>query len=1137
MDRRGNNSLLERIVGSGGAVVVRGPAGSGKTSAVLDVYEHFQDGFGRSGCMLVAPNAAAASALRRAVVARSVGQVAIALRAATFSALARGVLAAAGDGAESLSSFQRRLLLGQVVADLGKAGKLAAIGAVADTPGLVVALDRAIGELKRAAVEPEALARAVGRGSGKHGDLVEVYRRYQAALHERGASDEEGRAWLARDHLRAAAKEGRALPGLDGVRAMAVDGFTDFTATQLEILAVLAGKLELLVVTLPYGLRPAAANGLPMEAHGVGGEACDGGADTRERMWHWTGRTLGALRERLGGLREIDLTAKGAEDAKGGAVKGVGSLWSAVFVPDAKVELPDGFNVVGAAGVDAEVGAAARRIKRLLADGAPAGSIAVLARSLEEYREPIRRVFAACGVPVPAWGLPLTEAPAVRFLLRAAALGPEYAWRDVLAVMKSSYFSPGALGEYGAETVLAAEKLVREGNVVGGREAYAEAGKRLIARAEFEEEEREDGNGGEAGVRCPPASGVAEAEIRRACEMLERLFEACAGAQEGDLLKLAETLKLADVVRALGEPKLVARDLRALAALAAHLRGLGDARCDLAAVCRALAAETCPAERGEDLVDVLDVLDARAMSYDHVLLLGASERQFPPRMGEPAFIGEAERVAWRKAGVRLDARSDLTAREMLLFYLAVTRARRTLTISYLETGALGGSGAPGPFLLSLIDAVGGMDALGGSLTKVPPGRFVPAAGEEPVAVDEAFNAAFAGFFGREVEAPAGLLEWAAEANAAKLGRAAMGLLAFHRRWRRGECDEFDGRIAEPGLVASLGRRFGREAVFSAAKFDAYGQCPWQFFAKYVLELREAVQPERRLEPASRGSFVHAVLCRLMRGLAGPVEQAGPPGVRLWEIDEGELGAALERAIGEEAAAVEARRPAYPLLWRIQRDQMQRELREYLASARQRAELLRAEALHFELAFGPQEWQWRRGSDAASCDEPASVATPAGVVRVCGRIDRVDRVSGVPEAGLMVVDYKTGRLPSRADVLGGRNVQIPLYAAAAAAMLGEACLGGAFHGVGGGAPERLFAAIDRAHGKPGYKADGKYGEELAAVLAKVGGVVTGMRGGHFELLPTGRCPAWCHLRRICQRSPVRGERKAAGSRQQAAGGEG
>ncbi len=1084
MERRSDNSLLERILSAKRPVVLlRGPAASGKTAAAMGMYRRCLDDAGRPRCLLLVPNAAAARYMRRTLLDSCRAGVAVSPAVTTFAALAGRILAAANEPARATSAFQRRLLLSRIVAELHSDGRLSALAGVADTPGLIVALDRAIAELKRAAIEPEELAEAVGGARDKRGDLVEIYRRYQQELLARGAFDAEGQAWLARDHLRSAAPEAPA-PGLEGVRAVAADGFTDFTPTQLEILSLLAGRLERVVITLPIG------------------------EDGRERMWHWTGRTLENIRKRFGArLVEIEVppTRRRA---------GIGRLWENLFGADGRCSMPDGVSVIAASGLDAEVAATARRVKVLLHAGAAPGGIAVLARSLEAYGEPIRRIFADHDIPAADVPRALTDEPIVRFVLDVVSLRPELEWRDCLAVIRNSYFRPRALGEYGPLTVRAAEMLIREGNVLAGRKEYLDAAERVAARASRPRDEDEEDADHPAAQR-PDAQTILQGRA-----MLERLFDLAEQAAEpAKLGEVVEALELREAALGHGDAELIARDLRALAALEACLANLPSPPPTMARLRDALSAATSPPARTESLVDVLDVLDARAIRYEHVFLLGVSERQFPPRFVEGSLIGEADRARWRSRGVVLDSRRDLTAREMLLFYLAVSRARDTLTLSYLESDASGRIGSPSSFLLSLLEPAGGLEKA--PRETIPPGMVVPPAGELASGRD-AFNAGISGVFAKGGDASADALAWAVSNAPRRTLRAAMGIWARRRRWQPGECNEFDGRITDPALLDDLARRYPGQAILSAGRLDTYGQCPWQYFATYVLKLAPLTEPQRRLEPQTRGLFCHSVLFRVMRLLAGRAGGA----VRLAEIDEPQLADVLDEALAAEAADVEARRPPYPVLWRIQLRQMRQALWEYLTAARARDEL-DPESLHFELAFGP-EVEPGAAHDEAGSSEPVVLSTPAGDIRLRGRIDRIDRVRFHDVEGLLVVDYKTGRLPTERDMEAGRSVQMPLYAAAVEALLGAECVGGAFHRIGGAAArfERFFAAVTTSRGRDAYKLDESYEEKRRNALATVGRFVGQMAAGRFDALPTHDCPGYCPFGQICHFSPARAQIKAA-----------
>jgi ATP-dependent helicase/nuclease subunit B len=512
-------------------------------------------------------------------------------------------------------------------------------------------------------------------------------------------------------------------------------------------------------------------------------------------------------------------------------------------------------------------------------------------------------------------------------------------------------------------------------------------------------------------------------------------------------------------------------------------------------------------------VQVLDVLDARPLRARHVFLLGVGEGQFPPRFSDSAVLGEAQRAAWANRGVLLDSRGDLATREMLLFYLAVSRGDESLTVSCLEPEG-GGLGAS-HFLESLLERMAGADKppchrvrAGWPTPTSPDGRIDES---QIVSVREALLAATAGVFSRDFQGGQGALAWSARNAREPLTRAAMGLFARDRRWRRGQPDAFDGRLDRADLLADLATQFGPEHVHSAGGLSLMARCPWSFFAKYVLALEPLSQPERQLEAQSRGIFVHEVLFQAMSALAGP-----GGGVRLSAVSQEQCDAALAQAVADQAARVESLRPRYPALWRIQLDQMGRELRDFLRS--QRAAALPGLCLHFELAFGP-DVGGEGGRDLASTDQPVTIDTPAGPVRLHGRIDRVDRVDLGEQAGLMVVDYKTGALPSEADILTGRNLQLTLYAEAVARLFGADALGGVFYHVGATGPAcRFFAAVKP--GKNGFTIRDSYDAQRERLLALTGELVEHARAGQFLLPREEQCSSWCPYKRICQFSPAR-----------------
>jgi len=1076
-----HNELTEQIDAADGPVVVlTGPAACGKTAAAIDLYESLIGQDPRPGGMLVAPNAAAANHLRNQLLTRSAGGAAAGARVQTFFGLAAGILAAGGAPGKRISPFQRHLLLAGIVADLVAGGKLKALRAVADTPGLAVSLDRAIAELKRAAIDPQALAPAVKSGPAKERDLLRVYRRYQEKLQTDGLFDVEGQIWLARDRLAEAVADDKAdLPGLDGVSTLAVDGFTDFTPTQLEMLDLISRKNRRILITLPLD------------------------DDDRERMWFWTRRTLNAIRRQFGPRMSLI-------EAPTPPATGLDRLARTVFDLDAETsDPPDGLAVISAPNIETEAACAATRIKRLLLDGAEPGSIAVLARSLEPYRKTIDRVFADRQVPIAQTPEALSDSPVIRFLLDTIEAAPRFDHAAILGIISNSYFRPESLGEFDAHDAAVAELIIRQGNVLEGASSYAQAADRLawLASRKAGDDESETPEL----LKLGPIEVTVE-RIASAAGMLESLFDAIESAS-GNPLTLAASLRIADAAATLDDPAIIARDLRALATLE-QLIGEIDSPPDPASLRTALSRASCGAARVESLVDVLDVLDARALRYSHVFLIGLGEGGFPAKVADSSLLGQAQRLKWAQRGVTLDSRADLASREMLLFYLAASRADQSLVLSYVTADSSGRPSGPGAFLTSLLEPLGGVEALAaGLLTNIPLGEFLPKP-DQIACPRDALTAASAGLFDHDRPACDAAMAWIARNDPQRIARLAGGIWAAHKRWTPAEPDAFDGRLDDPNLISELKRRYPAQVVFSASALNAFGQCPWRFFGRYILGLEPLAVPQRMLQPTSRGQFVHDVLFVVMKRLC---DKAGGP-VAPGDVSDEEMIQTLKDAVAELSAPLEAAAP-YPALWRIQRDRMHVQMRNYLLSLKHLEST--GKCGHFELAFGldaaPDEL-----TDSMSRPEAVTISTPAGDIRLRGKIDRVD----LDDAdNLTVIDYKTGALPKAGDIAEGRNLQLPLYSAAAGVIIDRGSSGGAFHRIGSGKSRKTLDFTVDTSDRSVTKLGG-YQAVRDAAMQSVADFVTAMSLGQFDLAPTHNCPSYCPLRQICQFSPTRAEVKCA-----------
>ena len=186
------------------------------------------------------------------------------------------------------------------------------------------------------------------------------------------------------------------------------------------------------------------------------------------------------------------------------------------------------------------------------------------------------------------------------------------------------------------------------------------------------------------------------------------------------------------------------------------------------------------------------------------------------------------------------------------------------------------------------------------------------------------------------------------------------------------------------------------ARISASGYQSLVDCPYQYFARAVLRLRETDEIAEAMDKRDFGELVHAILHRFHRRHP-----------RVTGIDE----AVLHGAFREESEAVFAQALQQNFLARAWLQQWQDVLPSYLDWQRSRE------------AAG---WQWQAGEVSGTLD----VAGAAGTALVLeGRIDRIDARGDSPGA-IAVIDYKARQATALRQKLraAGEDVQLPVYAA-------------------------------------------------------------------------------------------------------------
>ncbi len=200
--------------------------------------------------------------------------------------------------------------------------------------------------------------------------------------------------------------------------------------------------------------------------------------------------------------------------------------------------------------------------------------------------------------------------------------------------------------------------------------------------------------------------------------------------------------------------------------------------------------------------------------------------------------------------------------------------------------------------------------------------------------------------------------------------------------------------------------FGDTYLWSLSKLERWAQCPHFFYTTTVLGLSRMEPPRIGADYSQIGTVQHTIL-----------EKAYSTAVRkqthvldvLTEITHSELEIAPE-VLGFQADET----------WHIHKQEITDRLRKTVEVLNEKVDP-NWNPFAFELQFGTEE------------TTPVTLTDGDRTIKIRGVIDRVDRNS---QGHLRVIDYKSGDIPTRADLDSGKKLQLPVYALVLSQVLTE-----------------------------------------------------------------------------------------------------
>ena len=990
-----------------------GPAGCGKTQQLLDSFEQALSQAAdplAADLFFVVPSAEHTERVVSLLIQRGVKGF-FHKRVTTLSRLADDIFRA--PEIPVASSLTRTL----IVRDLVRENAWDYFSEVREQPGFIGLMAQFVTELKEACIPPEVFRERMNALKGfepaygaKYEALADFYEQYEAQLKTRGFRDSQDALRFFRER-----KPGAGAAPLR-FQSVWIDGFFDFSNLQLEYLKELSALTEHVVITLTKGDQE---------------DAFEAVTQTQENL------------ERLG-FQTRTLKAQSYRTEKPALL----FLQENMFSEQNRKPAPDpGEEIVllDAIGTEGEIELIARQIHKLYATGEYRHSdFAVLFRQIGHYAPVIASVFARYGIPAE-----IHERDQLKFSSWIAAASSLLSlfhggWQreDLFAFLKSGYVR--CLGKdrpKDTEWLASFEQRAFLEGVTETREAWLADWKRGLQEelAEFNQK---------------------KTETLKELADLEELFRVSKNADEHiRIFKRAvyDTFGILEISdRYTTFTRRDAACVKRFEALLEEIRGyfLKNRAAEIAFesfVDHFLGLVELDVyslhERDKNRVQVYGVSLARQKEYKVVFVAGLLEKVFPMQVREDPLLSDWERKLMN-GGMKQPLAERLPRQniERYLFYLAVTRAKERVYLSYPHLDFEGKESLPS-FYLEEVKGLFGDNPNSPSENKKVNGASPGNKGQGSLSVirqdlGRPFPGVGEAITRRELEASVvGALRAAGKPEPAV--KDALAKLSGDPRSRErilAALEPVEAKILDEKILAG---GYFEISETSPTRLETYGKCPYRYFAEKLLKLQDTGEDIRVMQ---KGSILHHVLQQFFDPKShSPSKDIKVNGTCPGKPLSQEIGCQDKRKTGSKETVeqfisreIEEGLKRHPMIWTeayqeaLDRRELSQMLMDFLEFETERLKRSSFKPCRVEYSFGEE-------------DVPAlEIEGSGGKVKLRGRVDRIDTDEGKRFA--VVMDYKRSYKFKAANLELGTALQLPLYLLAAQKHLGLAPLGAEIYSI-------------------------------------------------------------------------------------------
>jgi len=810
--------------------LVLGKAGSGKTHFVLQKFFHYVEGHKEDNVLFILPTHSQVEHLRDHILRTSVHKGYLDTGLVTFSGLANRIVDRVDSAPlrKPLNEGEKDLVLSNILKDVN----FGYFSEVSGYAGFKSALLDFIREIKENSLDPPAfedVLRKVQTGKKnspfnlKCNELVALYDRYQQALDKNSFFDKEDLLLQAQSHLNKNT--------FSGVDLLLVDGFHDYTQLELKFLAKLSSLVPNVYVTLPHQT-----------------------SDSVPPAFRVSHKTYSRLTEL--GLQELKL-----DENKRTSSQLLRHIEANVFSQSEEPVITESdsavasLQITAAANVQDEVEQIARKIRKMTnGEGYAFSQIAVIFRNIEKYQGIVEDTFTRFSIPVRIYDKkPLKENTLIRVIMNTLSIFIDK-WQDeaVWKILKSNtgidiklintleqeYLKRGKIDDYNKWLKLTSgselepvSKFIKQLKVVfsklEGRHTYSHYCDCIYdivklfyipAFASYGKPTDES------------QAGVIEENCNH--EIID-LMKSDAGAMK-EFMAILNNSTIGELAGGKGTIAFeeFVHTLESQVALTSYKK----------------------TDRRKEVVNVINVLEARQWEMPVVFVGGLLEKEFPRQVRENLFLKDyyrsrlnaTEKIVLREASEKMDE-------ERYLFYIAITRAKEKLYLSYPSANSNGNLTLPS-FFLSDIQKLFSKEVCKEITTQRNLSSIIPEPEEIITSTD------LKSFVYYHLNTPCVSGKEQCEKDIA--------LWLYNNRedgssFREELCalaaliDSYSNlniKLSDKSIIKKINETSRR---FSPTKLKDYAQCPYKYFGSTTLNLRQAMP--KSLDSRMQGGIIHKVL--------------------------------------------------------------------------------------------------------------------------------------------------------------------------------------------------------------------------------------------------------------------------------------